>query len=597
MLDPSQIVVPLADYINMNLLEDQKEVFDAVESGYHTIEFSRSGFLNIIKKIRKREYDSLNWHHLAQTADLLSLTHGFSELLCIEHLSHRWNQVGVIPYTHQITTAEKVLRQMRGQAILADEVGLGKTIEAGIILKEYMLRGLVNRVLILTPASLCWQWYQELYEKFDISAGIQKTVWDWQHNRILIASIDTAKRIPHAEIISDIEYDMLIVDEAHKLKNNSTAAWKLVNSLHKKYCLMLTATPIQNNLKELYNLITLLKPGQLGNYRSFKSKFMVDMHTPKNPTELKKLLASVIIRNRRSEGTVQFTKRFIHPIIVNLTEPEMQFYTKITSLIKTCSKLRPHQTNILPLITLQREVCSSFLAAGTTLEKMNLKNSFADNSLLPEIINEAATIRLNSKCDVIEQLAAKISDRIIIFTEYRASQQYIRYRLERAGFHTHAFDGSLTRSRKQWIRYIFQRDGGILVSTESGGEGLNFQFCNHVINYDLPWNPMKLEQRIGRVHRLGQVNDVHIYNLVTKNTIEEHIMYLLHQKINMFQMILGELDAILLHLKLDKSFEGQLMNIFLKEHSQDKIRRELDLIGDRVLKARNEIKQYEWDIY
>lgn len=172
---------------------------------------------------------------------------------------------------------------MRGQAILADEVGLGKTIEAGIVLKEYLIRGLVKRVLILTPASLCWQWYQELAEKFQIYAGIQKSEWDWEHAEVLIASIDTAKLDPHASIIKNIPYDMVIIDEAHKLKNSKTKAWQLVNSLQKKYCLMLTATPIQNDLKELYNLITLLKPGQLGSYRSFKQKFMQDLRTPKTP--------------------------------------------------------------------------------------------------------------------------------------------------------------------------------------------------------------------------------------------------------------------------------------------------------------------------
>ncbi len=111
---------------------------------------------------------------------------------------------------------------MQGQAILADEVGLGKTIEAGLVLKEYLLRGLAKKVLILTPASLLWQWYHELYEKFDIAAGIQRTRWDWEFSEILIASLDTAKREPHASIITSIPYDVIIIDEAHKLKNSAT---------------------------------------------------------------------------------------------------------------------------------------------------------------------------------------------------------------------------------------------------------------------------------------------------------------------------------------------------------------------------------------
>ena len=597
MLDPSQIIIPLLNYSDQDLIESEEVFYDPIQLEHYTVEFSLSGFRRIIRELRQRNFDDLDWHRLAQTADELSLTHGFSELLCVSHLAERWQQVGVIPYPHQIKTAEKVLREMRGQAILADEVGLGKTIEAGIIIKEYLLRGLVKRALILVPASLCWQWYQELYEKFDIQAGIQKSEWDWEHADILIASLDTAKREPHAEIIKNIPYDMLIIDEAHKLKNNNTAAWKFVNSIQKKYCLMLTATPVQNNLKELYNLITLLKPGQLGSYRKFKQRFMLDLRTPKNPEELRKLLSSVLIRNRRGEGTVQFTKRNVYPILVELSPEEKALYDRITNLIKASSKLTPFQRNILPLITLLREVSSSFYAAGLALHKIYQKHNLDSDSNIVQLMNETVKIRHNSKCDIIEKLAAEIQDRIIIFTEYRASQEYIRYRLEKAGFRTLAFDGSLSRGRKQWIVYIFQKEGGILVSTESGGEGLNFQFCNHVINYDLPWNPMRLEQRIGRVHRLGQTKDVHIYNLVTKDTIEEHIMFLLHEKINMFQMVLGELDTILMHLKWDKSFESQLMDIFLKYSSRDEIQRELDLLGERILETRSEIKKHEWNIY
>ncbi|MGB4245888.1 MAG: SNF2-related protein [Limnochordia bacterium] len=597
MLDPSLIIIPLLKSPGQSLTETEESFYEPFHLKHFSVEFSRSGFSRIIRELRKGNYDDLCWHRLAQQADQLSLTQGFSELMCVNHLAQHWQQVGVIPYPHQVKTAEKVIKEMRGLAILADEVGLGKTIEAGMILKEYLIRGLVKRALILVPSSLCWQWYQELAEKFQIYAGIQRSEWDWEHADILIASIDTAKLEPHAEIIRNINYDMVIIDEAHKLKNTATKAWQLVNSLQKKYCLMLTATPVQNNLKELYNLITLLKPGQLGSYRTFKQKFMQDLRTPKNPSQLRQLLSEVLIRNRRGEGTVQFTKRHVYPIVVELTPPERALYDQITELIRASSKLAPFKANILPLITLQREVCSSFYAAGVTLQKIYDKYGLDPDAKIMDVMNEAVKIRQNSKCDIIEKVVSQIRDRVIIFTEYKASQEYIRYRLEKANFRTFAFDGSLSRGRKQWVRYLFQKEGGILVSTESGGEGLNFQFCNHVINYDLPWNPMRLEQRIGRVHRLGQTKDVHVYNLVTKDTIEEHIMFLLHEKINMFQMILGELDAILMHLKWDKSFESQLMQIFLKAASKEAVQRELDQLGDEILKAREEIRRRQWDFF
>lgn len=357
---------------------------------------------------------------------------------------------------------------------------------------------------------------------------------------------------------------------------------------------MLTATPVQNDLKELYNLIGLLKPGQLGSFRSFKHRFMEDKRTPKNPLELRELLDQVMIRNRRDEGTVQFTQRIVHPIIVSLTPKEREIYEQVTNFVKDSGK-RTGLQNILPLITLQREVCSSFLATALTLEKMMANMQPEDLERAASLLKSLAQVKQNSKCDALEKLVAQLDDKIIIFTEYKASQEYIRYRLEKAGYNTLAFDGSLSRGKKQWIRYMFQKEAQVLVSTESGGEGLNFQFCNQVVNFDLPWNPMRLEQRIGRVHRLGQTRDVQIFNLITKDTIEEHIMYLLHQKINMFETIIGELDAILLHLKLGKTFESELMEIFLAHEQQDEIRERLDDFADRFLRGQDEIRASNWE--
>lgn len=586
-----------APLVGMNKKGLSSKLFCELNLPQYKVEIFSDGLQRIVLDLRARRFDTWAWYELAETADLLAVKQQQSEeLIALAHLKARWEQVGVIPYPHQLNTARRVIFKMQGQAILADEVGLGKTIEAGLVLKEYLLRGLAKKILILTPASLLWQWYHEMYEKFEITAGIQRTQWDWEFSEILIASLDTAKREPHASIITSIPYDMIIIDEAHKLKNSATVGYRFVNALQKKYCLMLTATPIQNDLKELYNLIGLIKPGQLGSYRSFKRKFVQDKRTPKNPKELKELLDQVMIRNRRDEGTVQFTKRIVHPIIVSLTPKEQEIYRRVTEFVKDSSR-RSNLTNILPLITLQREVCSSFLATALTLEKM-MANMEPDYLAKPAaLLKDLAQVKQNSKCDVLEKTIAQLEDKIIVFTEYKASQQYIRYRLEKAGYNTLAFDGSLSRGKKQWIRHMFQKEAQILVSTESGGEGLNFQFCNHIINFDLPWNPMRLEQRIGRVHRLGQTRDVHIFNLITKDTIEEHIVFLLHQKINMFETIIGELDTILLNLKLGKSFESAIMEIFLAHEEKEQIRKELEHFGDRILEGRDEIKASTWKVF
>lgn len=207
-------------------------------------------------------YSSWELFSMAYHAELTTITPEFKGLRAFEYLPH------VKFLDHQVEAAEQVIETMNGRAILADEVGLGKTIEAGLILKEYMIRGLVKNALILVPASLVSQWVKELNEKFYIPAVAHRKNYSWDQN-IIISSLDTAKRSPHREKILDIDYDFILIDEAHKLKNHKTKNYEFVRSLKKKYCLLLTATPVQNQLIEIFNLISILKPGHLGNYESF----------------------------------------------------------------------------------------------------------------------------------------------------------------------------------------------------------------------------------------------------------------------------------------------------------------------------------------
>lgn len=553
--------------------------------------FSSTAFRRLQTKIRRAEYEDWLWHKLARSGLLISSMQDFSELLCPKHLAECWRRQGVIPYPHQLETLRKVVTQMRGRAILADEVGLGKTIEAGMILKEYMLRGLVRKVLILTPASLCWQWYEELRDKFGIIARIQRHEFDWTHSECIIASLDVAKRSPHREIILGIDYDLLIVDEAHRLKNSRTANWQFVNQISKKFFLLLTATPVQNDLKELYNLITLLRPGQLGSYQTFKRRYMLDKRTPNNSDELKQLIRQVMIRNRRGEGTVQFTKRIVQAVPITPTQEELAFYRAVTQFVKEeYAKSLTEKRNTFALITLQREACSSPWAAAVTLNKF--LESCSDPKTanrLKALIEQALAMETSSKLEKVVELVKSAQEKVLVFTEYRASMAYIRKRLEEAGFATLGFDGSLSQGRKEWQKFLFQKYGDVLVSTESGGEGLNFQFCHHVINFDLPWNPMRVEQRIGRVHRLGQTRDVQIYNLSTSGTIEEYIVYLLQEKISMFEMVIGELDAILNRLEGDKSFENRIMEILANSRNDDELLEQINRLGETIIQARKQV--------
>ena len=545
------------------------------------IENDFSGFL---LKMRRKQWDTWESFILNFRGEELSLTHGCGELVVLSHLQEYWRQNGVIPYPHQIETVKKVISQMRGRAILADEVGLGKTIEAGMILKEYLLRGLVKRFLILTPAALSRQWEAELQEKFAIPTLIARREYDWGHYDALLASIDTAKREVNRNQILQNYYDMVIVDEAHKLKSTGTQNWQFVNSIQKKYFLLLTATPLQNDLKELFNLITLLKPGQLGTYRHFKQKYTLDKRTPQNAAELKNQLGEVMVRNKHGSN-MGFTKRHVQNIPVPLNSLERDLYDQVTAFIRKGFQ-GSKGISALSLLTLQREICSSTFAAVLTLFK--LSQTMNENSVSPEeaadLFKLTQQVKDNTKMRVVEELVRKTPEKVIIFTEFLATQSYIRTRLEQAGIISLAFDGSLSASKKEFVKYEFKERPGyqVMVCTESGGEGINLQFCNTMINYDLPWNPMRLEQRIGRIHRLGQTRDVFIYNLYTLNTVEEHLVRLLNEKVRMFEMVIGECERVISKLSMGKSFEARIMDLIVKSSSHEELHQGFTLFGKEL---------------
>lgn len=533
-------------------------------------------------------WDDWTLYQLAYEAEESSLIPSFDELQCLKHLGR------LEPMPHQIETARKVLSVMRGRAILADEVGLGKTIEAGLILKEYMLRGLVRRTLILVPASLVLQWVRELNQKFGIQAAAQKKEYMWTQCDVIVASMDTAKRDPHRSIVMNMEYDMLIVDEAHKLKNKNTTNYQFINELRKKYCLLLTATPMQNDLKELYNLITLLKPGQLGGRSNFKSNYVLGKRTPKNEGKLQHELSKVMIRNRRGDGGVEYTKRVVKNIEITLSPEEQALYDGVTDFVRgRYEESKGDLNSMLSLITLQREVCSSRDAVFITLVNL-FKKTVEDSPVrarIWQLVELIRSIQSNTKADKTMELVQSIGDKVIIFTEYRASQEYLLNYLKQSKIIAVPYRGGMNRGKKDWMMDLFRGRAQVLVATEAGGEGINLQFCNHMINFDLPWNPMRVEQRIGRVHRLGQTRDVHIYNLSTRHTIEEHILSLLHEKINMFETVIGKLDTILERFEKKKSLEASLFKIAMESRSNDDFRRKFDELGHTFQELQSKVEE------
>jgi SNF2 family DNA or RNA helicase len=478
------------------------------------------------------------------------------------------------PLPHQVDAARQVIEQMNGKAILADEVGLGKTIEAGLILKEYMIRGLAKKILILVPASLVSQWVTELNQKFHIPAIAYRKNYSWETVDIMVSSLDTAKKSPHKETILTQNYDFIIIDEAHKLKNHKTKNYEFVQNLKKKFCLLLTATPIQNKIEEIFNLVSLLKPGHLGTYEDFLEAYKHNKEKYSDE-QLKELINKVMIRNRRADTNIEWTKRQVKTILINFTKEERALYECITNYRNQHNGLF---NNAFSILTLQREACSSKEAVFTTLKNMLEKSENADPSLeqfIHSIIEKIRQIQVNSKAEKAVEIIKSINDKVIIFTEYRATQLYLQWFLKQNGITSVPFRGGFKRGKKDWMKELFQNHAQVFIATEAGGEGINLQFCHHLINFDLPWNPMRLEQRIGRIHRLGQKMDVTIYNFATKGTIEEQILKLLYEKIDLFERVIGELDEILTKLDFGR-FEDHLIDIFSQSESEGEMRIKLD---------------------
>jgi len=498
------------------------------------------------------ELSTWDLFRLTYQAELTNMTPDFKGLRAIEHLPH----VDFLP--HQLDSAKQAIEEMNGRAILADEVGLGKTIEAGLILKEYMIRGLVKKVLILVPASLVNQWVSELTEKFYIPAIAFRKNYSWDQCDVMVSSIDTAKRSPHREEILDIDYDLVLIDEAHQLKNHKTINYSFVKSIKKKYCLLLTATPIQNNLLEIFNLVSILKPGHLGNYETFLKQYGKDRKMIRQDAYLKQLIQKVMIRNTRKDTTLNQVERNIKTIWLDFTPDELAVYNKLAEL--------PDSFSTFSKITLLREICSSREACFLSLQKMQKHEQL--NDIIKPLITSIEQLPHHIKAKETVKLIKEIgNEKVIIFTEYRATQYYLEWYLHQHDITSVPFSGGFKPGKKDWMKQLFEHHAQVLIATAAGGEGINLQFCNHLINYDLPWNPMRLEQRIGRIHRYGQKNDVQIYNLSIRKTIEEHIMKLLFEKINLFEQVVGQLDDILAELNIT-DIESEIQSIFSESTSQ-----------------------------
>lgn len=543
-----------------------------------------------------RRLASLAEFDLALRAAGLATQAGFDRLICLPLVRD------MELLEHQIRTAKTVLRRFRGRALLCDEVGLGKTIEAGLVLDELHLRGLARSILLLVPPSLIEQWQGEMRRKFSLDFIShddpdfkQRGTAAWGEYDRIIASMHTAKREPHRSAILARKWDMIVVDEAHHLRNRTTQLWRFASELQKQYILLLTATPVQNHLEELFNLVTLLEPGLLSTARQFSRRFVdrKDKLTPRNVDELHGLLGEVMVRNRRSTVGLQFTRRWARTDRVVLSAGERRLYDFVTDFVRS----RLHSGgkgsfSRMALLSLQMALGSSSPAAAGILHTMAGNVASADErEMLSELADLAEAQGPSAKTDRLLQLLTEFPDKMVIFTQFRATQEMLARRLREAGHEVAVFHGGLQRMEKEAAIQHFRGPARLLLATEAGSEGRNLQFAHAVCNFDLPWNPMRIEQRIGRLSRIGQTHDVHVFNLVAADTVEAAVLHLLEAKLNLFELVIGEIDMILGNLDEEREFQDVVADLWAESSGTDDFAARMEDLGNRLLAAKEEYLQ------
>lgn len=531
--------------------------------------------------------ESVSAVSLALRGRLLANASAFQDLIGVASLR------GVESLPYQIETVRRVLRVLRGRALLADEVGLGKTIEAIMVLREYQLRGMVRRALILTPPALTRHWRGELESK----AGLAVRSSDdasfrddpeafWRGEGVVIASIALARSARHASAVQAEAWDLVVVDEAHHLKNRSTLAHRLVNGLESRFLLLLTATPVETDLEEIFNLVTLLAPGQLTTPAAFRRQFVdpKDPTRPKDAARLRRLLGEVMVRNTRAQSGLALPPRFVETITVEPHPEERAAYDDVVTL------LREHARGPARLAagTLLLEAGSSPAALRATLEKIAGASTHHE-SLRMGAARIAERIRALARCRKLEaalRIVESNADRVLVFTGYRRTVDYVATAVRELGIKAETFHGGMSSAERQTAVERFRGGARVLIATDVGGEGQNLQFCSTLVNFDLPWNPAQIEQRIGRLHRMGQAEPVRVFNLCAKGTAEDRVLDVLDRRLQLFELVVGEMDMVLGALGDDRDLEARILALYAESRTENEIAAGFDQIASELATAR-----------
>jgi SNF2 family DNA or RNA helicase len=631
----------LFDYGASDKLEKQLELYDTALAMRPDVIDTTDNFSSIKNEdemrelIKKSDISHNTAFELKIEANVLKLAYTNNKLLSLSNSRTRI-------LAHQVESTHRVVNSLNQRFLMADEVGLGKTIEAGLVIKEFIFRYGYKRILIVCPASLVMQWQNELQSKFNeffiimdrhTVKKLRKKAGDssnpWLGCDKIICSLDFIKNITHKEELAKIVWDVIVIDEAHRLRRDdlkTTLAYNVAEILANttRSLLLLTATPFRGKLEELYYLINLVDKNLLGPFQTFYNTYCLGVC---DLTSLRQKLSSVIIRRTKKE-IGGFTNRYAKTIKFEFFPEERTLYDATTKYVieeynramqtenraigfvmTVFQKLLDSSTRALLSALMKRKAYLSYLAdqnneeiiRNKLIEKKVLEfndiddpediDEVADQTLrktlyelkeeiiiLDNLIRLAQSVTRNKKSEKLREIILKLKKgkckKVLIFTQFRTTQDYLKDIL--AEFKVEIFNGSMDKEKKEEAILNFKENADILISTEAGGEGRNLQFCNVLINYDLPWSPLKIEQRIGRIHRFGQPDDVYIYNFSTKDTVAERILTVLTKKLKLFEESIGTPDILLGQIEEELNLSSIFMKMAAGKAGIRKVNSEID---------------------
>jgi len=501
------------------------------------------------------------------------------------------------PHPYQVRVVEQALRMNSAGAILADEVGLGKTIEAGLLYTELALRGLSQSALILAPKSLLTQWQDQLRELFDAEFTLtdEKRFQGFEREPRLICSLQQFVR--SFDKLRERTFDLVIVDEAHLLANLASKRRQAVAALRARRRLLLTATPVANKVTDLFSLVDLVAPGRLGTPREFENAYIADPGTarvvkPRRAEELRAIVGEVMCRTRRADTGIAFVGRTVETRSIDPTPEEDALITAVTDYLRKLyhrevSNRANRGAIIREIMALQQSLSSSPQAIERSLRRRAERHA-DERGVLLALADRCRGITSAKQQLFLETLRDLGQEPALVFTLRLETAAWLREVARTAGRSAETYVGELSRSeRARLVRRFNAGALSTLIATDAGAEGLNLQErCRTVVNLDLNWNPMKIEQRIGRVHRLGQTREVQVINMALKDTIDDYVVRLLYEKIHLFTMTIGALETILAETQDGEvDLEERLLEIVLEDTDRATVRERVRALGTEMASA------------